>query len=336
MALVHPRYIVPATHILIWVSLLVIPAIIFNNIPIATGLPPYFFLVTNIYHIGLFYLNAYFLYPVLFTRKTWWLYISVFALILVFSYYIKIFLLKWAFPGFILNSFNNRIIFFPTLAFLVAGIVYRFILDRIQFERLEKERKAERLTSELKFLRSQISPHFLFNMMANMVSLARKKSDMLESSLLKLSDLMRYMLYESDRDRFQISDEINYLKSYVDLQRLRFGEDVNLHFEIKEGEVDCYIEPMLLIPFVENAFKHGIGMVGNPFIKIVLEIKGRRLFFSVINNYNRSNLSKDKSSGIGLDNVKNRLNLLYPGKYELVISDDGGIYSVKLNLEMTC
>jgi LytS/YehU family sensor histidine kinase len=257
-------------------------------------------------------------------------------MILAFSYYAKLYLLKWAFPVFVLNSFNNRILFFPPLLFLIGSVIFRFITDRIHFEKLEKERKSEQLSSELKFLRSQISPHFLFNMMTNMVSLARKKSDLLEPSLLKLSDLLRYMLYESDKDKFLISHEILYLKSYVELQQLRFGEDVHLNFKIKEGATDCYIEPMLLVPFVENAFKHGIGMVPNPFIRIQLEIKERRLIFSVSNNYNRENFSKDQSSGIGIMNVKNRLNLLYPEKYELVIHDDGRIYTVHLNLDMLC
>jgi two-component system LytT family sensor kinase len=330
------KYINPFIHVLVWALVLAIPALIFHNIPIATGLPDYFFLITNLYHIGLFYLNAYFLYPVLFTRRRWWIYIPVLACILAFSYYAKLFILNWAFPGFILTPFNNRIIFFPPIAFLLASVIFRFIADRIQFERLEKELKSERLGSELKFLRSQISPHFLFNMMANMVSLARQKSDLLESSLLKLSDLLRYMLYESNKDRFLVSDEIMYLKSYIELQQLRFGEDVDLLFEIQSGTVDCFIEPMLLVPFVENAFKHGIGMVSNPFIKIMLEIKDRRLFFSVSNNYNKSNISKDLNSGIGIINVKNRLNLLYPGKNNLTILDDGNTYTVNLNLEMIC
>src|ERR1017187_980628 len=110
----HTRstYITTAIQLLIWVSVLVIPLFIFHNHPIATGLPDYFFLITNIFHIGLFYLNGYFLYPFLFTRKTWWLYIPLLAVILALSYYAKLFILKLAFPGFVLNSFNNRIIFF--------------------------------------------------------------------------------------------------------------------------------------------------------------------------------------------------------------------------------
>jgi two-component system, LytTR family, sensor kinase len=144
------------------------------------------------------------------------------------------------------------------------------------------------------------------------------------------------MLYDANKDKFLLNQEISYLKSYVELQQLRFGEGLDLVLDIEEHKRDCFIEPMLLLPFVENAFKHGIGMVPNPFIKISLALQDNKLYFSVANNYNRSNHSKDESSGIGLANVKNRLNLLYPNKYDLSIEDNGNIYAVKLNLEMPC
>jgi two-component system LytT family sensor kinase len=323
-------------HLLIWGSLLFIPLIFFHNAADSTGLPGNFFFFANIYHIALFYINAYFLYPRLFTRNLWWLYLLILSAIMAGSYYAKLTLLNWFYPGMVLTEYNNRIIFFPPIAFLIAGVLYRLVKDRVELERREKENRAERLVSELKFLRSQISPHFLFNMMTNMISLARKKSDLLEPSLLKLSDLLRYMLYESGKEKFLISDEILYLKSYVELQQMRFGEDTDLQLEIRGDNSGCHIEPMLLVPFVENAFKHGIGTVENPFIKIVIEIKEDHLSFSVSNNYNAGNLSKDKSSGIGLENVKNRLELLYPGKYKLDLNDSGSIYTVKLNLTLTC
>ncbi len=330
------KYIAPGIHLIIWASLLIIPLFIFRNFTINTGLPEYYFPVTNIYQIGLFYLNAYFLYPKLFNRRTWWLYLLAIGIILACSYYAKLGVVKWVFPEFILTPLNNRILFFPPVPFLLASFIFRYITDRTRAEKLEKERRSEQLVSELRFLRSQVSPHFLFNMMTNMVALARQKSELLEPSLLKLSDLLRYMLYDANKDKFLLSQEISYLRSYIELQHLRFGEDLNLFLDVEEHEPDCYIEPMLLLPFVENAFKHGIGMVPDPFIKISLALRDNKLYFSVSNNYNRANHSKDVSSGIGLANVKNRLNLLYPKKYDLSIEDNGSIHAVKLNLEMPC
>lgn len=329
-------YFTPGIHVLIWASLLAIPAFIVHDASANTGLPGLFFLAANIYHIGLFYFNACFLFPRLLTRKRSWLYLLSLLVIFAFSYYVKIILLTWADPHFTVNATNHRFILYPPIAFLLASFIYRFMADRIALEKIEKERTAERLSSELKFLRSQISPHFLFNIMANMVSMARQKSDQLESSLIRLSDLLRYMLYESAEEKFPVSKEILYLKNYIELQQLRFGEDLSLHLDIDGEAEDCTIEPMLLVPFVENAFKHGVGLVEKPYIDIVLQIRERQLSFAVANNYSGRDHSKDKSHGIGLENVRNRLKLLYPGKYKLVIDDNGGIYTVKLNIDLTC
>lgn len=333
---IKSKYLTPGIHILVWLALLIVPAIIFRDVKMDIGLPPNFFLVTNLFHIGLFYFNAYWLYPRFFTRTRWPLYFIFIAALIVGSYHGKLFLLRLWDPSFIVTEINARIIFFPPVPFLIASFIFRLIANRIRFERAEKERKAERLASELKFLRSQVSPHFLFNVLANMVSLARKKSELLEPALIQLSDLLRYMLYETDDSQFPVVKEIEYLKNYIELQQLRFGEDVDVQVEIQNGQPDCTIEPMLLIPFVENAFKHGIGMVKEPFINIFLEIRSQQLSFTVSNNYNRENLSKDKNSGIGLVNVKNRLELLYKNHYNLVIKDNGEIYTVELNLHLKC
>lgn len=247
---------------------------------------------------------------------------------------IKVFFLKLD-PGFELTAENGRIVIFGLIPFIIASIIFRLISDRIRFERMEKEARAERLAAELKFLRSQVSPHFLFNMMTNMVSLARQKSDLLEPSLIQLADLLRYMLYDSNEGEIPVNKEIDHIENYVALQQLRFGEDVNVELRLKNNCEDCLIEPMLLVPFIENAFKHGIGLVKNPFINIHLEVNEHSLAFSVSNNFNSSNQSKDKNSGIGLANVKNRLALLYPGKYELSITDEREIFSIVLKLHLS-
>jgi LytS/YehU family sensor histidine kinase len=330
---IRNSYFVPGLHVLVWGSLLLVPALLFRE-PVG-GLPHNFFITSNFYHIALFYFNAYFLYPRLLNKRTWWLYLIVVVAIMAASYYVKLFLLELN-GSFQLTPLNQRIIFFPPFAFLTASIIFRMASDRIRREKIEKEKKAERLATELKFLRSQVSPHFLFNMLTNMVSLARQKSDLLEPSLIKLSDLLRYMLYEPDQEKFPLSREIIYLKNYIELQQLRFGDDVNLVLEINDENPDCLIEPMLLVPFVENAFKHGIGLVTDPFIKIQLAVKANNLYFKVSNNYGREKSSKDKDSGIGLANVKNKLQLLYPGKHRLEIKDAGNIYTAELNLELSC
>ena len=176
--------------------------------------------------------------PKLLTKKYWWLYILSLVAIIITAYHTKVYFLQLD-PGFQSSEENKRVIVFGLMPFLFASIIFRLISDRIRFERMEKEARAERLDAELKFLRSQISPHFLFNMMTNMVSLARQKSDLLEPSLIRLSELLRYMLYDSIEEKISVSKEIDHIQNYVALQQLRFGEDVSVNLEIKNDCAEC-------------------------------------------------------------------------------------------------
>ena len=329
---VQPSFSAKWVHAAVWLLLLGVPGILLWGQEFL-GLSMQFFLLTTLYHIGLFYLNAFYLYPKLLNRRTWWLYIICLLVIIAISGFAKGFFLQLD-PDFQLTPVNRRLIFFPLVPFLFASIIYRLVYDRIRFERMEKEARAQRLDAELKLLRSQVSPHFLFNMLTNMVSLARLQSNLLEPSLIRLSELLRYMLYESNEEKISITNEIDHIENYVSLQQLRFGEDVKISLHIQNEYPEGMIEPMLLVPFIENAFKHGIGMVKDPFIQISLTVKEQLLTFSVVNNYNQTNQSKDKHSGIGLSNVQNRLKLLYASNYQLKISNEDGIYSVHLNCKL--
>jgi len=169
-----------------------------------------------------------------------------------------------------------------------------------------------------------------------MVALARKKSDILEPSLIKLSSLLRYMLYETDEDKVLLDKEVEYLQSYIDLQRLRFGKNMQINTQLQQTAFAYTIEPMLLIPFVENAFKHGVGLIEDAQIDIDLKVEKDQLYFSVRNKYNDANVDepKDKTSGIGLANVKRRLNLLYHQNHLLSIDKTDGWFTVSLQLKL--
>ena len=223
----------------------------------------------------------------------------------------------------------------PFLFFVLIAVAFKTVSDRLQLERNVKERESENLKTELAFLRSQISPHFLFNVLNNMVALVRMKSDKLEPTILKLSSLMQYMLYETDDEKVLLKSEVDYLQSYIDLQQLRFGDRLNIDVDLTLQEDWHAIEPMLLIPFVENAFKHGTGMVEAPTIAISLRAANDELVFSVRNKYIENDLAKDKVSGIGLSNVKRRLELLYGGSHDLDIdkADEWYVVTLKLKLE---
>jgi LytS/YehU family sensor histidine kinase len=210
----------------------------------------------------------------------------------------------------------------------------RLTSDRVQFEKDRKESETENLKSELSLLRSQVSPHFMFNVLNNMVALARKKSDLLEPSLIKLSRLLRYMLYETNESSVLLEREVEYLQSYIDLQKQRFGNYITIHTSFDVTDTGSMIEPMLLIPFVENAFKHGSG-IKDAFIFISLTQQESILTFKVQNRYeNNPHNPKDNTSGIGLSNVKRRLSLLYQNNHNLNLHTGDGLFTVCLTINL--
>ncbi|MDJ1501384.1 histidine kinase [Cytophagaceae bacterium BD1B2-1] len=223
---------------------------------------------------------------------------------------------------------------FPLFFTWAFSTSFRIVSDNLVMEQNRKEQETERLKSELSFLRSQVSPHFMFNVLNSLAALARKKSELVEPVIIKLSELMRYMLYESADTQVSLDKEVQYLQSYIDLQKLRFGDDVKIIFEIVHPMASQSIEPMLLIPFVENAFKHGVGMIEQPIIELTLEANEKRLIFTIKNKVNQLfQEKKDRASGIGLANVKRRLDLLYPDAHSLEVIQQDTIYQVILELD---
>ena len=323
-------------HIILWSLVLFLPYLVgsaANRYSIGS-LPGIFFTLTGFIHIGLFYGNAFFLYPKLYTLRRWFAYLVSAVLLLGGIIFFKHYILVHWFAHEPLDANAWRLIIAPTAATFFISIVYRNIMDKSRAEKERQERKAETLAGELKFLRSQISPHFMFNVLTNLVALARKKSDQLEPSLLMLSGLMRYMLYDTRNNKISLQQEIDYLESYIALQQLRFGSEVRVESDISLAGADALtIEPMLLIPFVENAFKHGVGFVGEPWMSIQLKLQGNILHFEVKNNYtDHAAEKKDDLSGIGIENVSARLGMLYKGNYTLNITRDPEIFNIQLML----
>jgi two-component system, LytTR family, sensor kinase len=336
-SLFKSKYVTVTLHVLIWGAVLLLP--FFLNSPrehtVQIGyFRCNFFTMTNAMHLGLFYLNAFFLYTHLMTRSRWWIYVLCLATLVIVFYYLKTWMLTAWFPVLATEDAAFRFTFFPTVFFLAISTIYRLVRDKINQEKMQTRLEAEHLAMELKFLRSQVSPHFLFNVLNNLVSMARHKSDQLEPSLIKLSELIRYMLYASDEKKVPMEIEIQYLKSYIELQKLRFEESVEIGADIQLNAYAGSIEPMLLIPFVENAFKHGVSDVQNPFIHIALDITNNRLRFKVENKFGDDAQVKDGNSGIGLTNLKARLNLLYPRLHELSIVQADHIFHVDLSLQL--
>ncbi len=229
---------------------------------------------------------------------------------------------------------KSLISYFITNGFFVfLSTVYKFTVDWFFNENEKSELEKQKLTAELAFLKSQINPHFLFNSLNNIYSLAYRKSDATPNAILKLSEIMRYMLYESNESRVLLSKEIVYLKSYIELQKLRFKGDGYVVLEV-EGEIDdLRILPLVLISFVENAFKHGLATEENDPIQINISVFEHNLIFTVKNL--KSDANKDETGGIGLANVKRRLDLVYPDCYKLSVENQERHYLSELYLNLS-
>jgi len=270
--------------------------------------------------IGIFYLHAYWLIPnYLFRKKrvTYVLYVLIAivaaALLSTLSLY-----MGSSSPRPYPIAALRRI--FPAVFFMVASASLAAFQQNFRLEKDRKEKETEHLRTELSFLRAQVNPHFMLNVLNSMALLARKKSDLLEPVLLELAGLMNYMLYEANNEKIRLEEEIEYLRSYIDLQMLRFGDDVTVQFNTPQLIHDRYIEPMLLIPLVENAFKHGIGLIDSPLIIIDIQVQQEnRLSVTVKNKYNHFIQQDERPSpGIGLANLKKRLELIYPENFQLM------------------
>lgn len=220
------------------------------------------------------------------------------------------------------------------LVIVMAG-VGKFTFDWFRNMRIQRELENQNLTSELAFLKSQINPHFLFNTLNNIHTLAYKKADETPEVVMKLSDLMRYMIYESDVDLVPLEKEINHLKNFIDLQELRFKANGIADVKIYGSVADRSIAPLLLLPFVENAFKHGYGIDRPGAISIEIWT-GECIRFSIENPLppNEALVQKDKAGGIGLENIRRRLALIYPDRYTLHVHQSSSNFKAELEIHV--
>ncbi|AMR34097.1 hypothetical protein A0256_22925 [Mucilaginibacter sp. PAMC 26640] len=342
------------TPLLIWLLLQLFILVSFpGNIPGSLRYRILMHMVTsNTLLLGLFYAHTYLLYPLLKNRR--WLAYLPLLLALLAGYLLCWWLMRDFKPhpqGFTLPNGGTlpgttpppfregpALFFpvFPPFIALLSSFCFRIILDNQARLHAAKERETVHLRTELNFLRSQINPHFLFNVLNNLTALARRRSDKVETAIVNLSQLMRYMLYESDDNLVPLDKELAYLNSYIQLQLLRFGDEVTVKVNFEDDYKDFSIGPMLLISLVENAFKHGTDTSGETTIYISLKkIQDSNTFsFSVINDVVHYTRATEEQTGIGLKNLKRRLDILYPGLHNLIIDNNGKVFSSELNIEL--
>ena len=202
-------------------------------------------------------------------------------------------------------------------------------------ERQKNQMEKEKMTSELALLKSQINPHSLFNNLNSIYSLSVKKSEDAPKAIVKLSEMMRYILYDSSVNQISMDQEIDHLQNYLDLQRLRMHRQARITFEKKGDWSSTTIAPMLLEPFVENAFKHGNIHQPNAEIVLNLAVEDHQLQFIVYNTLDRKNIQKDSYSGIGLANIQKRLDLVYPNRHSIRMNQNDNHYRVELSIELS-
>ncbi|TPG35467.1 sensor histidine kinase [Flavobacterium pectinovorum] len=342
-------------HCMIWVFFILTSLIQFYESPFRINNDFYVQWITGIL---LFYLNYFYLVPALLLQKKYWLYFT-FVLILIaafmiirINYFIPEFKhirprlippeeLKLMYKGTRIRGImaTRQPLFFkigPSLFYILIITISAAIRTLTEFYNNQQNKliaETHRTNTELIYLRKQTNPHFLFNSLNSIYSLAHKKSDLVPDAIVTLSELMRYMLYETDNKTVALEKEINYIQNYIELQKLRLNNIEDIVINVHGDTKNKFIEPLLLISFVENAFKYGTDYKGAAHVKIKIFILDNSLDFWIENTI--ENYIKDpENSGIGLVNIQNRLDLLYPDAHELTITQDSDFYRVHLNLKL--
>ena len=289
------------------------------------------------------YLVNYFLIPRLLYRKKYVLFVISFIAFVALSSIYKMYLIgkvtdtpalvNWS------GNMKGRIYdnMIPHFFLVIAGVAFQLLIDYTRIQKRLIEVAREKADAELSFLKSQINPHFLFNSLNAVYFLIHKENTEARRALHKFSDMLRYQLYEIKDEKIPIEKEVGYLQDYIDLQRLRLEENCSVDLNIDKNMKSFYIEPLLLIPFVENSFKH-LSHYSNGkqnAIRIGLSRQNGEMNFNVSNTTEGKQVHEFRSpGGIGLNNVKRRLELLYPHKHQLRIREQEGWFDVHLTIKM--
>ena len=201
-------------------------------------------------------------------------------------------------------------------------------------EQKNKELEKEKLQTELAFLKNQVSPHFFMNTLNNIHALIDINSEDAKNSIIKLSKLMRYLLYDSEEGKTTLAKEIEFIKSYVDLMKLRFTSKVKIQLSFPDNIPEIEIPPMLFTSLVENAFKHGVSYQSESFIEIIMNANKEFLFFRIRNSKQKGGNGIMELGGIGLENLKKRLNLIYGKKFSIVQNENDEAFEINIKLPL--
>lgn len=340
------RSIEPVVHAVIWISGFILIASGIKTIGVfhkSEGSFLYPLISGSLINAALFYITALFLIPRLSAYRKALPFVAQLGGLLIGLTLFET-LIDYAFFTTLFSSadesFSSQLLINSALNVIVVSIAlaYGFTKNWLKNERMKQKLKEEKLTAELNFLKAQINPHFLFNVLNMAFSSATRSGDEKTANIIeKLASLMRYMLYESNTEKVDLEKEINYIRDYINLQKMRFSSEIQVKvvFETSGNYDRSVIAPLILIPFVENAFKYGIKFDRQSEIRLTLNVNDHILTFKAVNSrFSGHDQVSATDSGIGLENVKKRLSLIYPGKYQLDISDQDQLFSVDLEIKL--
>jgi LytS/YehU family sensor histidine kinase len=287
------------------------------------------------------YITNYLLIPQLLYKKRYIGFVATFLLIIVASGFVKMFLMAQIMqqPGLVGPVADMKTRLYENVIsdfFLVAaGAAFKLMFDYSKMQQRLAEVGKEKAVAELNFLKSQINPHFLFNSLNSVYFLIDRNNAEARGALHKFSEMLRYQLYEMNGDKIPVEKEISYLKDYIDLQKLRTDENYSVSLNSSPEVKGFSIEPLLLIPFVENAFKHISHFKDEiNFIKLDLSRNNGEFHFAIENSKETVQKAKNIPGGIGLNNVKRRLELLYADKHKLEIDNGNNLFKVDLKIKI--
>ncbi|MDX2001459.1 MAG: histidine kinase [Chitinophagales bacterium] len=340
----HP-FIIFISHLAVWIGLTVLPFMMLDN-PFIGYVHLWRWVLINALIAALYYLNYFVLVPRFLLRGRLGAFLTLIVLLLL-AFTGLSFLIDFLSPIVIPAELTQALVqkgfppeppkflfprlIMPIMIFAISSGV-RLTHEWFKNERSKKEMEHEKLKAELALLKWQVSPHFLFNTLNSIYSLAYKESRSSAPAIMNLSQMLRYMLYDSNVDSISLTKEVEHLQNYVDLQRMRLNDRIDIVFNIEGELIGKAIAPMLLIPIVENAFKHGVSYIDPSPIFIRLKLYNKNwLYLDVENkNYGMREDDAETSNGIGLVNIRRRLELLYPNNFELSAVENGQLFKTSL------
>jgi LytS/YehU family sensor histidine kinase len=301
------------------------------------------FLIQVTFALIIAYINYFYFLPRFLATKNAGRYLLEFSIPFAILMFLRLHLERYVIDGYThemhyLYKTNFVVQVITSNLFIVIFVgMLRFAVDWFEFETKKKAVENEKLIAELNFLKAQINPHFLFNTLNNLYYLAYTQSANTTEVIAKLSQMMRYMIYDSNHPLVPLSKEIEYMQSYISLERLRLNDQIPIQFEIKGNPDEVLIAPLIFITFLENAFKHGVNnSYPGAWVNISIQLNGKECEYTVSNSkVVNMKIDQGDKSGIGLQNVKRRLELSYPGHYTLTVEDNTDRYFVKLNISLS-